>query len=135
MRFSEFFSDFHFILLPLRSNSKEADAEKDISSPKDYNDMMIKQRSRNAYLYNLWTELNFDEKKWVIILPPMKFFQHRKEGCTYRAGTKRDTVPIKNLFNVKGSWKDWELFSAVLGDIFLTTLAKTKSKGVRCTKK
>jgi hypothetical protein len=47
-------------------NSKEADAEKDISSTKDHNDMMIKQRSRNAYLYNLWTELNFDEKNGLL---------------------------------------------------------------------
>ncbi len=42
--------------------AKAAFPERDIISLKDYDDLMQKQLFKKAYLYNLWTELNFDEK-------------------------------------------------------------------------
>lgn len=113
MRFSEFFSDYHFVLLPLKTSSKKAFAEQDIIYPKDYNDLMIKQRSRKAYLYNLWTELNFDEKMACYSFAQEGFFNIARKDVLIELAQKGIIVPVENFSNIRGDWSDWELFSAV----------------------
>jgi hypothetical protein len=135
MRFSEFFSDFHFILLPLRSNSKETHAERDISSPEDYNDLMSKQRSRKAYLYNLWTELNFDEKIACYSFANEGFFNIARKDVLIELAQKGIIVPVKNSSEVKGSWKDWELFSAVFRKYILDNSTEDEIKSFQVYEK
>jgi len=135
MRFSEFFSDFHFILLPLRASSKAAFAERDIISPKDYNDLMQKQRSRKAYLYNLWTELNFDEKMACYSFAQEGFFNIARKDTLIELAQKGIIVPVKNFTKVKVDWDDWELFSAVFRKYILDSSTDEEIKSFQSFEK
>jgi hypothetical protein len=135
MRFSETFSDFHFILLQLKVSSKEAFAERDIIYPKDYNDLMLKQKSRKAYLYNLWTELNFDEKMTCYSFAQEGFFNIARKDVLIELAQKGIIVPVQNFTKIKGDWDDWELFSAVFRKYILDSSTDEEIKSFQAYEK
>lgn len=93
--------------------AKAAFAERDIISPKDYDDLMQKQRFKKAYLYNLWTELNFDERMACYFFAQEGFFNIARKDTLIELAQEGIIVPVENLTKVKGYLDDWELFSAV----------------------